>query len=207
MAGFTLMELLLVITTILILVGLSLPGFYRMSSQARATKCVSNLRGLGVAVNGFVMDNGGNLPTSRKSGERTIMWTELLWNYVYTSKYVGYSGPDLPKSLARTIFECPEAVHDRHSLPTLTNVRSYGMNHYLGDYNEMTAELRVGVADSQTSCLIADALNESQLRPYTLNPRHDDEFNALFVDGHVSPMHLAPELAELKTHPFWGVAK
>jgi prepilin-type processing-associated H-X9-DG protein len=178
-----------------------------MSANARAVKCVSNLRNIGVAVNSFVMDNGGNLPTSRQSGTRTIMWTELLWNYLYDSKYVGYNGAELPASLAGTVFECPEAKYDRRALPTITNLRSYGMNHYLGDYNEMTAEVRAAVANPQTACLIADVQNESQLRPYTINPRHNDQFNALFVDGHVSATTLAPEMAELKTCPFWGVVK
>ena len=205
--AFTLMELLLVMTSILILIGLSLPGFMKMAANARTVQCASNLRNIGGAVNAFVQDNGGNLPTSRESGDRTIMWTELLWSYVYSSKYVGYSGPDLPKSLAHTVFECPEAQNDRRSLPYITNVRSYGMNHYLGDYNEMTAEVRAAVANPETACLIADALNESQLRPYTINPRHNDTFNVLFVDGHVTAMALAPEMAEVKAHPFWGVVK
>lgn len=203
------MELLLTVTILVILASFSFPIFGDMAARARAQRCTSNLRNMAGAVNAFVADNGGNLPTSRaavsETGTRTIMWTELLWPYLYSAKYVGYSGPNLPKSLSGTVFECPEAAHDRQRLPYLTNVRSYGMNHYMGDYNEMTPELLVNIPDPHSVCLLADAQNESQLRPYTINARHDDHFNVLFVDGHVQPLTYSPEMAEWKTHPFWGV--
>jgi prepilin-type processing-associated H-X9-DG protein len=201
------MEILLVITIIAVMIGFSLPVFGNFAARGRAATCVSNLRGLGSAVNSYSLDNGGYLPTGRQQGDRTVMWTELLWNYAYASKYVGYSGAELPKSLSASIFECPEARYDRRRHSSLANIRSYGMNHNIGDCDEMTAELRVSVENPQTVCLLADVKNESQLRPYTLNPRHQDQFNVLYVDNHVESLELTPEVTELKIHPFWGVAK
>lgn len=60
--GFTLIELLVVIAIIAILAAILFPVFGRAKQTAVAMSCLSNLKQLGIAVDGYLNDNGGKYP-------------------------------------------------------------------------------------------------------------------------------------------------
>ena len=62
--GFTLVELLVVITIIGLLVSLLLPAVFAAREAARGTECKSNLRQIGLGILQFA-DHNGHLPTYR----------------------------------------------------------------------------------------------------------------------------------------------
>jgi type II secretory pathway pseudopilin PulG len=55
-------ELLVVIGIIAILIALLLPALSRVRDQANTTKCLANMRQIGLALTAYVNENNGNLP-------------------------------------------------------------------------------------------------------------------------------------------------
>jgi prepilin-type N-terminal cleavage/methylation domain-containing protein/prepilin-type processing-associated H-X9-DG protein len=83
-AGFTLVELLVVIAIIGILVSLLLPAIQQAREASRRISCISNLRQLGIAVQGY-NNAHGTLPASGIVDPLTMQW--------YGSSPVGFDYP------------------------------------------------------------------------------------------------------------------
>jgi prepilin-type N-terminal cleavage/methylation domain-containing protein/prepilin-type processing-associated H-X9-DG protein len=60
--GFTLVELLVVITIIALLVAILLPSLAKVRTQGRRAQCLSNLRQIGVAISTYALSNNGFIP-------------------------------------------------------------------------------------------------------------------------------------------------
>ena len=62
--GFTLIELMIVVTIIGILAAVALPAYQDYSTRARVTEGLSLARGARLAVEEYIVTNGGNLPAA-----------------------------------------------------------------------------------------------------------------------------------------------
>jgi prepilin-type processing-associated H-X9-DG protein/prepilin-type N-terminal cleavage/methylation domain-containing protein len=78
-AAFTLVELLVVIGIIALLISILMPALSRAREQARAAKCLSNLRQLSMATLGYCNFNKGQFPGNggRGGGHQWIAWDEV----------------------------------------------------------------------------------------------------------------------------------
>jgi len=74
--GFTLIEILVVISIISLLIGISVPALSRARGNARRTKCLSNVRQLGIALQMYVDSHGGRVPP--RDYDAGAVWVDRL---------------------------------------------------------------------------------------------------------------------------------
>lgn len=194
-AGFTLTELLVVITIIAILAVLGMSVYGRLQTSAGKINCVSNLRQNFESYMKDVQDNDTTIILSTISGQGS--WTERYHKSLGGSWQLPSGG--LP---AASIVGCP--VHRRKIGRTVKiagkdygpNHRTFGMNLRLTDNNinkDKTSLPKLGAfAFPQATMIIADGWLEAKGTPNggisydkMPDPIHDNQANLLFLDGHV----------------------
>ena len=82
--GFTLIELLVVISVIALLLGILVPTLSSAKEYARRTKCLSNVRQLGIALQMYAEGNDGRVPPRDYDGG--AVWVDRLEDYYENPK-------------------------------------------------------------------------------------------------------------------------
>jgi prepilin-type N-terminal cleavage/methylation domain-containing protein/prepilin-type processing-associated H-X9-DG protein len=93
-AGFTLVELLVVITIIAILAGLLLPVFNSVQARSKQIKCASNMKQIGAALLSYAGDHQLDLP-----GNMAQTWDKQI------APYFGYTNTNY--NVPANILTCP----------------------------------------------------------------------------------------------------
>lgn len=80
MAGFTRVELVVVVATTLVLVLLSIPFFSQLRARSRTATCASHLQSLGRALQMYTLENGERLPPAYLvyANANQVSWDKLL---------------------------------------------------------------------------------------------------------------------------------
>lgn len=107
-SGFTLVELLVVVSIILLLLSLTMPALRSALDRGRVQKCQSNLRSLVIASTLFYGDHGGNLPYGCNDN--------VLMNYRMSASGAMAIYPNYLND--HTAFFCPGEIYraNRHTL-------------------------------------------------------------------------------------------
>ena len=86
-AGFTLVEIMIVVAIIALLAAIAVPGFLRARKRSQASKILNDLRMIDGAVDQYAIETG------RKSGDTvgTVDWT----NYLKKDTHLFVTGQDL----------------------------------------------------------------------------------------------------------------
>lgn len=111
--GFTLVELLVVITIIAVLALLSTVGVSRMRSAARGATCSSNLRQISAAILSYASDNNGLLPPLEirdENNKQSGVWTSSLSNDGYLPQVINKQGK---LSRGDGVWACPDCTDPR----------------------------------------------------------------------------------------------
>lgn len=129
-AGFSLVELLVVVSVTALLMTILLPALGAGRESARQAKCASNLRQIGIAYASYMNDNSGWTVNSRtffrKYGLKTFSnSSQVIWGPLDTNDsnteisflhigrlWEGYLGGDrsMPTTQSLNVLYCPSAV-------------------------------------------------------------------------------------------------
>jgi prepilin-type processing-associated H-X9-DG protein len=181
--GFTILELLVVITVILLLTALSVQAVIRARGEARKARCVSNLRSIGSALSVYCNTHDGLLPSNLP---------DFMPGYAGESRHTVRIGAGVKQGLGRLI---PRYLSDArmlgcvgHSLhqPDAVGEAWSGMasvdSAYLYRETDRGARRRLD-ANGQTIGMVIDNDTTSP----AVGSAHGGRWvNILYSDGHVA---------------------
>lgn len=182
--GFTLVELLVVITIIVILAGLLLPSLRKAQQTSHKIRCANNMKQIGILFSMYTNDYRVFPSTSATWGGVTY-----LWQYFVSLM----TDPSANKTafVNMPLFRC--ISYGDYNYPYY----SYSMNNYMSG--------RIGSTVSKPSSILLIADRNALSTDYTslknqvdnIGFRHLNQANLLFADGHVSS-------AKINNESFYG---
>lgn len=183
--GFTIIELLVVIALIAILAGIMFPVFSRARRHSQKAVCMSNLKQLYQASKMYCDDHDRRLVPARvwTPGGLTlgITWCVLLQTYMKNEQILTCPLDDSPQT-AKNSTDLPHSYGINYGLTYLTG---FGANHLARSMStlERTSDL-ILFFDMKPS---AQAMGASWVshRVSRVDPRHHEQANFAYLDGHV----------------------
>lgn len=215
--GFTLVELLTVIAIIGILAAITIPIVSGVRASAQNSRCLNNLRQLGMAITLYAQNEGGRFPYAYRSGGSN---TDNFWHRAITPYLDDSRPPDL-FFCARESIE-PNDTNATNQTNYISNRRLFNDGQYQSDgtmpdrvptrsvprpaqvgllfdgavnalgYSHHSAFAQIG----QNSTSPASANNPVPNMESTstsnaiISWRHGNRTNVVFVDGHVETVPL-----------------
>lgn len=211
-AGFTLLELLVVVSIIVLVTATLMPALGKVRHAARATVCMSNQRQLGFATVAYQADHRGSFPQPHQDGDiadtfvrGAALWFNALDAYLNQER-LQYEAFDAEERHNRTFKQDP--VWERWEPAIQPYHRTIKMNEFLGHGSNVStppggAPVRfyrdTEVPQPSRVVLFVDGRafdlpsttgnvdgDEFYVRPAYAGPRHDGGANVAHIDGHVS---------------------
>ena len=211
--GFTIIELLVVVSILALLVAILVPAVNQARALAEVTLCATNLHQIGIAWHVYLHSNNQTFPRWRMNihwfygGQEPSMASEYNWvlDYRPLNPYVALTERD---QFRAEIFRCPadRAILDDQGQPTVTD--GYTTYEYFGNCYMMNwmlfipydlenekflfgKEFQLNAVEVSHSNLIL--AGDCQWY-YTMNDtvwdahfhNREERMNLLFLDGHVA---------------------
>jgi prepilin-type N-terminal cleavage/methylation domain-containing protein len=210
--GFSLIELLIVISIIALLASMLLPALRAARGEGIRISCQNNLRQLAVGTQMYTADNEGRLPENNPGSTNDWVRGNLLLPGQATNQVLLQQGKLFPYANHTSTYHCPA---DRSQTNGVLRVRSYSMNGWVGSrymetYYARPTRFRTFIRDSELAAvgpaniwLMLDEHEQSindawfqvtmdDSRPFGSFPatRHEIAYDLSFADGHIELYRL-----------------
>ncbi len=187
-SGFSLIELLAVISIVAILAALALPIFKSTRASSDRTKCISNLRQLGVATSLYTAENNNTFPALNFWSRDISPYLNLTW------KSTAPSTIGLPIADNQNPFFCPASIPYRDTIPSSFNFQlAYGINCDTAEGKSTLSIPNTSGRKLSSTVLYADntKANIWKSLPERLPLKwHNNSVNIIFCDYHVESVSL-----------------
>jgi prepilin-type N-terminal cleavage/methylation domain-containing protein/prepilin-type processing-associated H-X9-DG protein len=234
--GLTIIELLTVISIIVILLAILLPGFRAAKEQARCIRCVSNLGSLGLAVLIYAQENDGWLPPAEPRdkddvGSRDNWYLNIeLMGCMNVAPQRDANGLILGPSAEGTILVCPSHYQPKMSHAVLPDFpareRPYALSYMVngtwrlsnrggksGSYRHVSEFTRpsktLAMCDGNGYERARAIVLYEACPSHNFEHRHRGKVNVLFLDKHVGSLkeNKVPLGRKVRYYHFWSEKK
>ncbi len=147
-AGFTLVELLVVLSIIALLAAILLPSLRKARKQARSVYCAANLHGLGTALQTYLNEYNGFIPREIWIG--TTAHPYALNLALQLGYDVDFDGDFRSQLLAMPEFQCPDFPRDNvdaGGAPLPEQALDHVVNNFPYDYTPRTEDILLAEPD------------------------------------------------------------
>ncbi len=210
--GYTLVEVLIAVTIVLLLAALAMPALTDALALAREVECASNLRQIGRAIRLHAKDHDGWLFPLRRDDPDGVLWYFGLEPTGSGALGEGARILDRTRAVLYPYLEAPETIETCPSVPFGGPYKpkfagrgwTYGINYFLCSHHGYGNLRWIRTQDASRTLILADAaqVNTFQAPASPSNPmvedwyyvepgrrfvqfRHGGRANVLFADGHV----------------------
>jgi prepilin-type N-terminal cleavage/methylation domain-containing protein/prepilin-type processing-associated H-X9-DG protein len=170
-SGFSLIELLCVVTIIAVLASLVLPAVQQARKRAQSVACAANLRQIGVAVNLYITDHDNTYPCIETDPSLGKLYPEDVQAQPMLATLQPYG-------VTESTLKCPSDVADPNANYFAKKGTSYEWRPVLDGESKVNPQIfgRRG----------ARRVSPARIRQVIdYSPVHNDRQNALYGDGHV----------------------
>ena len=178
--AFTLVELLTVVTIVAVLTSLGLAATRGVTEKTRATRCLNDLRQVGIALQLYVGDNGGRFPNTSHQGV-AASWTNTLADFLKTN-FLGRCCA-VPKHRSKLTYAWNDSLADAQGYGVMaSSVRARSRTMAVTELATNLTGEHFHFAGKRGG---ASRITPNQFRAEVNVTCHGSSANYVFADGHV----------------------